>query len=61
MIINYDMVEVDMFGNLIVQYNPTITTSKEWLETMVHEPERRTPMWKEIIKELEERGIITEK
>ena len=60
MIINYDMIEIDMFGELVVQYNPTVTTSKEWLEIMVHEPERRTPAWEEIIKNLIKKGKVTE-
>ena len=60
MIINFDKIDIDMFGNLVVQDEPIITTSKEWLEVMVYEPERRTPMWDKIIESLTKKGIIIE-
>lgn len=58
--IDYTRLEFDIFGDVVVQTDPDITTTKEWFEQMVENKDKRTPMWVEIISNLKEKGIITE-
>lgn len=56
--IDYDNLTYDMFGNVIL--TDAISCRLYTLREMVDNPNKRTEQWKEIIRELEDMGIITE-
>ena len=55
--INYDLIEFDMFGDVIL--TDSVSCSKEVFEKMVSKPENElTTWWTEHLRNWEEKGII---
>lgn len=55
--INYDLIELDMFGDIVL--TDSVTCPKDVFERMVSTPEDElTPWWKNHLRNWEEKGII---
>jgi len=57
--INYDMLEFDEFGEVILRKEPLTTAKVEVIEKMAQKDESElTPFWKKLFEEWRQQGIL---